>query len=192
MSYLEPDDTHITVGPFANVQALDGLPPILRTGNAIPGGPGPAHRLGVHLSEGCLVTKVVQYTNELAHWVNAARGDPSRARDIVSKSSSSLAVLIPSSQETILSIELRITSYRQGFTLNDQCNLAFRMSAETCVYINYIIMYAALDKYAFIAVTPSLATLADLVTVVKEDNDRRQGILDETGRCPLRQIDVSC
>src|SRR5687767_12345247 len=77
----------ISVKPFAAVPALAGLDqidPVPTSWSAEPvsSAPVPA-RGGVHLSEGCLVTKCISYTHQLAHWVNAGRvGSSSR---VVSK-----------------------------------------------------------------------------------------------------------
>jgi hypothetical protein len=43
-----------------------------------------SHRRMVDLAEGCLVTKTVHYTNQLAHMVNAVRISDDRAQEVVS------------------------------------------------------------------------------------------------------------
>jgi hypothetical protein len=75
---------------------------------------------GVDLAEGCIVTKTIKYTHQLAHWINAVHsGDP---KDVVSE--------VPTTslfKERVLEDELGIIPYF-GFTLNDLSNLAFRES----------------------------------------------------------------
>jgi hypothetical protein len=52
-------------------------------------------------------------------------------------------------------------------------------------------LHAALDKYAFFAVTGSLNTLNELITMLKEDNERRQTKFDASDFDPARMLDVS-
>ncbi|KAK2464686.1 hypothetical protein APHAL10511_003262 [Amanita phalloides] len=164
MSLLTKKD-RISVKPFARIPALLDLPPIQRASASVSnvssfretGG-------GVDLSEGCLLTKSVKYTHQLAHWVNAVRD---KSAD-------------PSSIEEVISRQLRIVP-SENFTLNDPCNLAYLEA----------FVHTSLDLYAFIAVTASSSTLEDLLQMVKLDNDRRQQVLDETGIEPLRMLDFS-
>jgi hypothetical protein len=75
---LVTNEHRITVKKFAAVPALLDLPEIQR----LPGSVSRASSWrgegdGVDLAEGCLLTKTVKYTHQLAHWVNAVRdGDP--------------------------------------------------------------------------------------------------------------------
>jgi hypothetical protein len=48
----------------------------------------------------------------------------------------------------------------------------------------------SLDRYAFIAVTPSLSTLNGLIEMIRLDNHRRQVELDTGGIDPPRSLDV--
>ena|SRR5271170_5047741 len=82
MSLLTPSG-QISVKPFANVPALGDLPAIRRARGSVS---GVSSRRGidggVDLAEGCMITKSIKYTHQLAHWVNAIRhGD---ATEIVS------------------------------------------------------------------------------------------------------------
>jgi hypothetical protein len=81
---LVTKDNRISVKQFAAVPALVGLPAITRStptvsGVSCFGGP----EGGVDLHEGCMVTKLVKYTHQLVHFVNAVHeGDPA---DVVSR-----------------------------------------------------------------------------------------------------------
>jgi hypothetical protein len=78
-------DNRISVKQFAPVPPLSGLPAITRasTSTSASSYRGP----GIELNEGCMVTKLVSYTNQLAHFINAVRrGDPD---EVVSRLSAS-------------------------------------------------------------------------------------------------------
>jgi hypothetical protein len=68
----------VSVKPTAKVPPLGGLPGIVRasaTTSVVSSRRGIEE--GVDLSEGCLVTKSIKYTHQLAHWISAVReGDP--------------------------------------------------------------------------------------------------------------------
>jgi hypothetical protein len=49
----------------------------------------------------------------------------------------------------------------------------------------------SLDVYAFIAITPSLPTLDNLIQMVKTNNDYRQSRMDDGGYLYARELDVS-
>jgi hypothetical protein len=71
-----------TVKSYSFIPEFPGLPEVKHTNSSYPG-----PRVGVvDLSEGCMITGVVKYTHELAHFVNAVR-DPDRRDlgDIVSR-----------------------------------------------------------------------------------------------------------
>jgi hypothetical protein len=72
----------ITVKEFASAPAIGNLREIQQAPDAdhhvSP------YRRGVHLHEGCFLTKSFMYTHQLAHWVNAVRHEDPHARDIVS------------------------------------------------------------------------------------------------------------
>jgi hypothetical protein len=72
-------DHRLTVKQFAAVPGLLNLPAIQRAPASVSNEPSfRGVDGGVDLSEGCLVTKSIKYTHQLAHWVNAVRnGDPS-------------------------------------------------------------------------------------------------------------------
>jgi hypothetical protein len=81
---LVTDQRRITVKKFAAVPALLDLDEIQRQ-------PASVSRVssfrgandGVDLDEGCMLTKSVKYTHQLARWVNAVRGgDPSEVVSI--------------------------------------------------------------------------------------------------------------
>ena len=81
---LLTDEGRFTVGPFARVPAMLDLPEIPpRPSNTVPNttpSQDAASRHSVDLTEGCMLTKSIRYTHQLAHWVNAVRGqgrDPS-------------------------------------------------------------------------------------------------------------------
>ncbi|KAF8479598.1 hypothetical protein DFH94DRAFT_489036 [Russula ochroleuca] len=95
--------------PFAKLPALLDLPPIGHTGSRASTVSSFRGRLR---SEGCLVTKSIKYTNQLAHWVNAVRGNSDESKHLKKR------------VEDILSEDLRIIFY-EGFSLNDPCNLAY-------------------------------------------------------------------
>ena len=83
MSLLTRED-RISVKPFARVPALLDLPAIQRAPASVSdvsSSRGPAG--GVDLSEGCLITKTIKYTHQLAHWVNAVRNKFADSRLIV-------------------------------------------------------------------------------------------------------------
>lgn len=94
---------------------------------------------------------------------------------------------------------LCIVPYTDGFTLHDDCNLAY-CKFEICVTVTYTCLillvepsiYTALDHYAFIAVTASSSTLDELLKVVQVENDARQQTANETGRILERRLDVCC
>jgi hypothetical protein len=77
-------EDRITVKAFASVPTLADLPEIQQQPGSVSNissfqGTGG----GIDLGEGCILTKSVKYTHQLAHWVNAAHGgDPS---DVVSR-----------------------------------------------------------------------------------------------------------
>ena len=71
----------ISVKPFATVPALLDLPEIGRERDIMSlshvSSRHGSVRHGVDLEEGCLITKSVKYTHQLAHWVDAVcLGDP--------------------------------------------------------------------------------------------------------------------
>lgn len=68
-------DTRISVKQFAPVPPLTGLSAITRASTSASA--SSCREPGIDLNEGCMVTKLVSYTNQLAHFVNVARrGDP--------------------------------------------------------------------------------------------------------------------
>jgi hypothetical protein len=75
---------HITCKAFASVPTLVDLPEIQQqpgTVSNISSLQGPDN--SIDLAEGCILTKSVKYTHQLAHWVNAVHsGDP---RGVVSR-----------------------------------------------------------------------------------------------------------
>jgi len=79
-------EDRISVKPFAKVPALLDLPAIQRAPASVSnvsssrGSTG-----GVDLAqEGCLITKAIKYTHQLAHWVNAVRNESGDCHLIVS------------------------------------------------------------------------------------------------------------
>ena len=74
-----------------------------------------------------MVTKLVKYTHQLAHFVNAVHaGDPA---DVVSRLPLRCGWLLKPRQEQVIE-DLAITPFAD-FTLNHPCNLAFRRF-ESC------------------------------------------------------------
>jgi hypothetical protein len=59
----------IDVKRFPRIPKLLEIPPIERPGSHVPTSGG------ITLSEGCLITKGVNYTHYLTRWVNATRGE---------------------------------------------------------------------------------------------------------------------
>ncbi len=128
MSFLTKD-RHITVRPFAKVPALGDLPEIRHALRTVVSSSS-RHRAdgSVDLAEGCLLTKTVKYTHQLAHWVNAIRsGDP---KEVVSEVPTRTLVRPTESllKEYMIIKELCIIPYR-GFMLNDSSNLTFCKSS---------------------------------------------------------------
>ncbi|KAF8899777.1 hypothetical protein CPB84DRAFT_1680960 [Gymnopilus junonius] len=136
----------LSVKAFAKVPAVLDLPEILRD-PASASNVSSRHesiRNGVDLSEGCMLTKSVKYSHQLAHFVNAVnRGDPGPIVEV-------------------LKLDLKIIPY-EPFTLEDPCN---------CAYLESFV-HTSLDLYAFIALAPSFSTVEQLINMVKSDNDRR-------------------
>jgi hypothetical protein len=68
----------ISVPQFASVPSLEDLPAIQRAPASIS---DVSTRIGVDvldLAEGCMVTKYVKYTHQLAYWIDVVdKGDPS-------------------------------------------------------------------------------------------------------------------
>jgi len=125
------------------------LPPLLNN-PGIQRSPGAVSSVcgGVDLSEGCLITKTVRYTHQLIHWVNAVRNRS------------------PRSVERLIE-DLRIIPSNR-FSLDDPCNRVF-LSSD---------LHAALDLYGLFAVTASAHTLDGLITMIRQDNTRRQQAVD--------------
>ncbi|KAH9975300.1 hypothetical protein BGW80DRAFT_1296329 [Lactifluus volemus] len=115
----------------------------------------------IELEEGCMVTKLVKYTHRVVYFVKNACDGD------------------PGDVENIIK-DLAIVPFT-NFTLDKPCNLAFLES--------YI--HTSLDVYAFIAITPSLSTLDNLIQMVKSDNDYRQSEMDEIGRLYPRKLDFT-
>ncbi|OBZ66131.1 hypothetical protein A0H81_13738 [Grifola frondosa] len=157
-------NNRISVKPFADIPALDGLPPIVQ--HAAPSVSNLSSRQGTDTgmiegwTEGCLVTNTLKYTHRIVHWVNVAQG-----RD-------------PSDVEEVL-IDLDI-GFPSPYWLDMDCNL------------NYLeaFIHTSLDLYALIAITASASTLEDLITMVKRDNDARQAEIDQTGAARPRFINL--
>ncbi|KAH9992714.1 hypothetical protein BJV74DRAFT_877832 [Russula compacta] len=144
-------DNRVSVKQFASIPALIGLPAIMRS----------APSVSVDLNEGCMVTKLVKYTHQLAHFVNAVRtGDSGDIEKIIE--------------------ELAIIPF-EDFTLDSPCNLAFLES--------YI--HTSMDLYAFIAIVPSSSTLDELIQMVKSDNDVRQRAIDRQGLMVYRSLNFT-
>ncbi|KIM84707.1 hypothetical protein PILCRDRAFT_393899 [Piloderma croceum F 1598] len=147
-------DGRVSVKPFASVPSLPvaNLPSIQRAQASVSNLSSPRGvEGGVDLVEGCLVTKIIKYTHQLTHWVNAVRNED------------------PEPVEDLFEEVLRVTP--AVFTLDQPCNLAFLES----------FVHTALDLYAFIAITASLSTLNDLIEMVQSDNDHRQLVMDDKG-----------
>jgi hypothetical protein len=100
-------------------------------------------------------------------------------------------------QEGLLIKRLRIV-YR-NFTLDSAVNLSNRKLASLPNSSSFVIdsssvdrtLHAALDKYAFFAVTGSLTTLNELTKMLKKDNERRQIEFDADAIVPSRKLNVS-
>jgi len=87
--WLRKEDNRITVKPYARIPPLKvppladlpfvDLPPIMRGDPSDSNITITSQRVSaneeVDLSEGCLVTKSIKYTNQLTHWVHAVRNN---------------------------------------------------------------------------------------------------------------------
>ncbi|KAF8817287.1 hypothetical protein BYT27DRAFT_7153441 [Phlegmacium glaucopus] len=124
------------------------------------GAPSASSTTSITYQEPCLITKSSCYTHERVHWVNAVRNDPDVKEEV----------------ETLL--RGRRIVY-PNFVLDSGVNLS---------NIDRV-LHAALDKYAFFAVTGSLDTLKQLSSMLEKDNDRRQVVFDTTGFDPARMLD---
>ncbi|KDR77749.1 hypothetical protein GALMADRAFT_155529 [Galerina marginata CBS 339.88] len=99
--------------------------------------------------EPCCITKSSCYTHKILHWVNAARNDPDVKKKV----------------EDLLRGRGIVYS---NFTLDSIVNLS---------HLDRV-LHAALEEYAFIAITGSHDTLRELISMLKTDNDRRQTHFD--------------
>ncbi len=82
----------LSVNRFAKVPALGkvNLPPILRDDSSSAGDVSSLRgsvNEGVDLTEGCLVTKTIRYSHQLAHWVNTARKQSGNPEAVVRRTS---------------------------------------------------------------------------------------------------------
>jgi hypothetical protein len=117
----------LTAKQFASVPALLDLPEIQRVPASVSNVSSRLSSSGrygnIELQEGCLITKSVKYTHQLAHMVNAVHSvDP---QPVVGQSSKILQQVLKlfSSQHDILELDLGVIPYAE-FTLDDPCNLA--------------------------------------------------------------------
>ena len=101
----------------------------------------------------------------------------------------------------------RRTSLKKSYVLLRQCLLLINRAISPSVSLGYLrvlcvitrpifctvegFVHAALDQYAFIAITASLSTLNALIEMVQSDNDRRQLAMNDTGIDIRRSLDVS-
>ncbi|KIL65240.1 hypothetical protein M378DRAFT_178411 [Amanita muscaria Koide BX008] len=152
---------------FASIPALIDLPEVKRTPISISGASShssarSSEYYNIALEEGCMITKSIRYTHQLIHWVNVAPSlDPIPVEAMIDDGLG----IIPSTR----------------FTLHDDCNVAFLEPS----------VYASLDLYAFIALTPSLQTLNKLIDNVKCDNDRRQKEMNMGGKARRHSLNFS-
>ncbi|KAF8806814.1 hypothetical protein BYT27DRAFT_7338816 [Phlegmacium glaucopus] len=110
--------------------------------------------------EPCFITKSPCYTHERVHWVNAVRNDPDVKEEIV----------------------------RWPLIHHIDFSYCYRLPRSQSINLDRV-LHAALDKYAFFAVTGSLDTLKQLIGMLEKDNDRRQVVFDTTGFDPARMLD---
>jgi hypothetical protein len=88
-----------------------------------------------------------------------------------------------------------------NFVLDSVVNLSNRMLIFFLIAFNFHswfchaqvdrVLHAALDKYAFFAVTGSFDTLRELISMLEKDNDQRQAHFDAKGLDSGRILDVS-
>ncbi|KAF8521398.1 hypothetical protein BU17DRAFT_87952 [Hysterangium stoloniferum] len=151
---------------FATVPGMMGLPDILQPphsgGGMTTASSHMSLRHNIPREERCFITKSVSYMHERAHWINAVRGDNDLKNDV-----------------ELLLADLGVTG--DGMDLDQESNLT---NLERNVH-------AALDKYAFIAVTGSLQTINQLFDMVNAENNLRQGQLDTTGVMRSRKLNFS-
>jgi len=73
-------ENRLTVKNFASVPSVLGLPAIVREPGSVSSSSSCRAVGGViDIDEGCMLTKSVMYTHQLAHWVNAVRSGDSSA-----------------------------------------------------------------------------------------------------------------
>jgi len=125
MSLLTKDG-RLSVKPFAAVPALLDLPEIHRQPASVSNASSRSSaRGGVDLEEGCLITKSVKYTHQVAYLVNEVRfGDPVPIVSEKFQEDSTASVENFPLQEDLINF-LNIVPYAE-FTLNDPCNLVLR------------------------------------------------------------------
>lgn len=121
-------DGRLSVKPFASVPALLDLPQILRKPATVSNVSSLSSiRGGIQLEEGCLITKSIKYTHQVAHLLNAVRsGDPKPIVSLKFQKDFNRNRRNLSLQHDLV-ISLRIIPYAR-FTLNDPCNLVLRKS----------------------------------------------------------------
>ena len=78
MSLITPEN-RLTVKKFAAVPSVLGLTPIVQPGSVSTSSSRRAVGGFVDIDEGCMLTKSVKYTHQLAHWVSAVQGGDSSA-----------------------------------------------------------------------------------------------------------------
>jgi hypothetical protein len=130
---LLTEENRLSVKLFAAVPALLDLPEIQRQPASVSNVSSrlSSMRGSVDLEEGCLITKDVKYTHQLAYMVNAVRSrDP---QPIVSQKFQEISLQVLklfSLQQDVLELDLKVIPYER-FTLNNPCNLTLRKSEST-------------------------------------------------------------
>ena len=148
--------------------------------------------------EPCFITKSVSYTHERAHWVNAVRKDSVLKEQVVRPPSNLVPVLVI----TLIGVgELIVwqTYCGRRFCIGwyDESNKQWVLRNRSSILSDHPFaspvdcsLHAALDKYAFFAVTASLHSLNQLIELLEKNNSYRQGIYDELRQDPGRFINV--
>ncbi|KAJ7727381.1 hypothetical protein B0H16DRAFT_1697746 [Mycena metata] len=175
MSHLLPSAPFVTEKRWANLPKIPGFTVGLQQ---------PAGSLSVQSErsrsssyahahpreEGCLITGDVDLSNEAAHFVSAIRA-PERAHQ--------LEKII-----TIFEYELKIIpkAIIGVFTLEHRINMAWFS----------ILLHRHHDKWATIAISPSLQDLQRLENWYQTDNNHRQTAIERTNKDPGRDSVNSC
>ncbi|KDR71451.1 hypothetical protein GALMADRAFT_143724 [Galerina marginata CBS 339.88] len=114
------------------------------------------------IQEPCFVSNSSCYTHEGVYWLNTVGSDPAIKKQV----------------EDILIKDLRIVY--ENFSVDSNVN---QSNLD-------LTLHAALEKYAFFAVTGSLLTLKTFIDMFEKENERRQVAFDSSGLDRGRMLDL--